>query len=306
MPMTSQHAAAMPNNQNPELLKNPNTQTRFFKIMRRVFQTVDFFAPKLAAKWLYKLWFKTKHRDLRPAEKPLLTDAKQQTLKIKDWQIKTYHWQGQGPTILLAHGWGSVGLSFYALISALQKQNYNIVSFDGPGHGQSSHNYASLFDHAKVVAAVGQHFGPIHAAIGHSAGGVCLSMALNDGLTANKAVTIGSPNRVVRLVDDMCHAIGLSEKAVQHFKWRFEQRFGKTVWEDASTGFNMSKQKIPGLVIHDKLDNEILCEASDGIHQAWTNSELIQTEGLGHKKILADPKVIERILEFIPGIPDSA
>lgn len=297
--MSNAQAAEVSAPTNRTLEPNPQTQTNFFKFMKVVFAVLQILSSRLAAKLLFKMWFKTKHRDLRPPEEVVMKKAQLKDVYYRHWRIKTYVWPGSGPTVMVAHGWGSVSGSMYAIIEALLEEGYQVVAMDGPGHGASSENQASLFDYAEVLAGVGKTFGPLRAAIGHSAGGLCLTLALNKGLEADYAVTIGAPNRVVQLVDNMCEAIGFSDKTTQHFKRLFELRFGDDVWTRGSAENNVKKSKVPALIVHDQDDNEITYDCGLGIHQAWSNSELLTTEGLGHKKLLADEKVVTRVVSFI-------
>ena len=57
--------------------------------------------------------------------------------------------------------------------------------------------------------------------------------------------------------------------------------------------------EIPVLVIHDENDYEVPVKAGIHIHQHTTNGELMLTQGLGHRKILGDTQVIQKIIEFI-------
>jgi dipeptidyl aminopeptidase/acylaminoacyl peptidase len=56
---------------------------------------------------------------------------------------------------------------------------------------------------------------------------------------------------------------------------------------------------IPVLVIHDKNDNEVPVEAGIHIYKYLKEGELFLTEGLGHRKILGNSLVIEKIVKFI-------
>jgi pimeloyl-ACP methyl ester carboxylesterase len=56
---------------------------------------------------------------------------------------------------------------------------------------------------------------------------------------------------------------------------------------------------IPVLVIHDKNDTEVPVKCAINIHKHLKNSELLLTQNLGHRKILGDKKVIEKIIHFI-------
>ena len=56
---------------------------------------------------------------------------------------------------------------------------------------------------------------------------------------------------------------------------------------------------IPVLVIHDKEDEDVPVKAAYHIRENLKDGELVITEGLGHRKILGDTKVIKKIIEFL-------
>jgi hypothetical protein len=53
------------------------------------------------------------------------------------------------------------------------------------------------------------------------------------------------------------------------------------------------------LVIHDLNDGDVSVNGAYHIEKHLKHSELLITEGLGHRKILGDSAVIETILKFI-------
>jgi pimeloyl-ACP methyl ester carboxylesterase len=56
---------------------------------------------------------------------------------------------------------------------------------------------------------------------------------------------------------------------------------------------------IPGLIIHDLDDKDVHITQARANHQEWKNSELVETKGLGHRLILSDQQVIQKIIDFI-------
>lgn len=56
---------------------------------------------------------------------------------------------------------------------------------------------------------------------------------------------------------------------------------------------------IPVLVIHDKNDPEVPVTAGINFYKHLKNEELLRTQGLGHRKILGNHSVIEKIVGFI-------
>jgi pimeloyl-ACP methyl ester carboxylesterase len=57
--------------------------------------------------------------------------------------------------------------------------------------------------------------------------------------------------------------------------------------------------RIPALLVHDESDREAALENSRGIQGALPGSELVATQGLGHRRILGDGAVVAHAVEFI-------
>jgi pimeloyl-ACP methyl ester carboxylesterase len=86
----------------------------------------------------------------------------------------------------------------------------------------------------------------------------------------------------------------ISSKLREHF----EKKYGQEM--DSYSGYKSAMEiAIPVLVIHDKNDPEVAVTAGINIHNHLKNGELFLTEGLGHRKILGNHIVIEKVVQFI-------
>jgi hypothetical protein len=54
----------------------------------------------------------------------------------------------------------------------------------------------------------------------------------------------------------------------------------------------------PLLVVHDENDREVPIASGELVASAWPGAVLERTRGLGHRRILRDRRVIERVAEF--------
>jgi hypothetical protein len=53
------------------------------------------------------------------------------------------------------------------------------------------------------------------------------------------------------------------------------------------------------LVLHDRDDKEVPLRAGREIARAWPGAELFVTNGLGHQRILRDPRAMEMVVGFV-------
>jgi pimeloyl-ACP methyl ester carboxylesterase len=128
-------------------------------------------------------------------------------------------------------------------------------------------------------------------------GGVALH-ALAHGLPAKKAVLI-APNADLVLYSKMvARKLGMTETSRLSLQQRIERRFAVT-WESIDSRNEAPNVTQPGLVIHDRDDKEIPLSMGAGIAKAWPTSRFIQTETLGHRRILSDPVVVGTVRGFL-------
>jgi pimeloyl-ACP methyl ester carboxylesterase len=104
-----------------------------------------------------------------------------------------YEEQGQGPLVVLLHGWGS-NLSLFAPIAEAISRNYHVVSFDFPGCGTTSEPTEpwDMDDYVHFTTSFISAFSPTEVILlGHSHGGrVAIRLACDEGL----------PFRVTRMI----------------------------------------------------------------------------------------------------------
>lgn len=199
---------------------------------------------------------------------------------------------------LLIHGWNGRGTQLVSIANLLMKQGYDIVSFDAPGHGKSPKNKTNLADFIETAFEVEKQFGNFDLIIGHSLGGMTTIHAVKNGLRAKKAIIIGSGDIVEDVIEDFVKQIKLRPVIAEKIKNRFEKQFNQSM-DSYCVHLAAQKIDIPVLVIHDEDDIDVPVKAAYQIKKNIKNGELLITQGLGHRKILGDKKVIEKIKDFI-------
>src|SRR5918997_1188028 len=126
------------------------------------------------------------------AEEAFLATGARSTVGSQNQDLAVWSW-GQGPAVVLAHGWGSRAGRFSALAASLVAAEFRVVLFDAPAHGASMGHQASLPQFARALKDVGATLGTIHGLVGHSLGGAAVSLAMHRGLAARRAVLLAPP-----------------------------------------------------------------------------------------------------------------
>ena len=63
--------------------------------------------------------------------------------------------------------------------------------------------------------------------------------------------------------------------------------------------YNAQNLTIPVLLFHDRRDREVVFDESLTVSQVWSNARLIETVGLGHRRILRDKSVVQQTVDFM-------
>ena len=79
----------------------------------------------------------------------------------------------------------------------------------------------------------------------------------------------------------------------------FEEQFGQDVWQRLAVDRNAQNLTIPVILFHDRRDREVVFDESLTVSQAWSNARLIETVGLGHRRILRDKSVVQQTVDFM-------
>lgn len=200
--------------------------------------------------------------------------------------------------VLLVHGWNGRGTQLVSIAKAFKELNYTIVSFDAPGHGNSLKTNANMKHFIEAIFELDKKHNGFDVIIGHSLGGMSVINCLGRGLETTRAIIIGSGNKTKDITEDFLDTIGMNKKMTPVLINLFERKYNDKM-SDYDVEDQAVKVNVPILVIHDKNDKDVPCTAAETLHRKLIKSELLITNGLGHRKILGDEKVIEKIIQFV-------
>ena len=160
--------------------------------LKMSFAVLNRVSPRWGARLAYRLWF-TSPRFAEPQrEQRWRETAHTFYLEHERGPLAVYRW-GQGPTVLLVHGWSGRGVQLGAFAQPLVQRGFSVVAFDAPGHGRSQGKQTNAFEVAAALAAVAEKTAPVHAIIAHSFGTMATTLAIHQGLLVDKVACISSP-----------------------------------------------------------------------------------------------------------------
>lgn len=281
----------------------PKIHQQSLKIPKSILITaklLEVTSSKLAMKFAAKLFTSPIKYKLPKREIEMDKNSLQQNVTISKIgkEIVVYSYGKSDKKILLVHGWSGRGTQLVKIADEMLKLGYTTISFDAPAHGKSPGKTSNMTEFIASILELEKNFGPFEFAIGHSLGGMSILNSIKRGLKVKKAVIIGSGDIVEDIMDDFVEKLGMNIAISKKMKASFEKKIGETM--DSFSAYVAAREvSIPVLVLHDKDDEDVPVKAAYHINENLKESELVITEGLGHRKILGDAKVIKKITDFL-------
>ncbi|MGK0220269.1 MAG: pimeloyl-ACP methyl ester carboxylesterase [Planctomycetota bacterium] len=281
----------------PIISTNVRAEPWALRVTRGGFRLLSGVAPGIAAAAAEKL-FCTPRKHGRPEhERVALASAEPFHVRLGLGQLSAWRW-GEGPAVLLAHGWEGRGSQLYSFVQPLVDAGYSVVAWDAPGHGDSPGRRSSVVEFADAVWAVGRQVGDVHGVVGHSLGCAALTHAFSEGLPVDRAVFISAPASLAEYSREFAELIGIDRKVLARMVASMEQRYQLHL-EDLDVERMGAPEDVPLLLIHDENDHEVGLECSRRIQGIWPKSRMITTQGLGHRRILRDEQVVRSVVDWM-------
>jgi pimeloyl-ACP methyl ester carboxylesterase len=253
--------------------------------------------PALAARRAERL-FLTPPRSRRPAaEIALLATARARPLGVAGRRVETWTW-GAGPSVLLVHGWGGRGAQLGAFVDPLVAQGFSAVAFDAPGHGASDPGPVTMPEMTAAIRAVAASRGGLAGLVAHSAGAVSATRALYEGLDAGAVVYIGPAADLAGPASWFAETLGFSRTVRDLVHRSIAARVGAP-WSAFDVAALAPALDTPLLVVHDRGDAEVPWQHGAAIAEAWPGAAVVETDGLGHRRILRAPAVVAAAVAFL-------
>jgi len=265
--------------------------------LRLGFRILGPLVPGRAARLAEELFTRPPHHPLRPAEEAFLATGAQFSVPLDGQKLACWSW-GDGPVVLVMHGWGSRAGRFRHFIPALRQLGFRIVALDGPGHGRTGGDSASLPQFAAAVASVADAVGPVRAFIGHSLGGAAILFAMSRSVPPAPTVLIAAPSDPAIYWRRFVRHLHIPPSVRRRLQHRLQERFGLQ-WSDLDLLPAAAALPAPLLVIHDEGDQDVPPDNGRALAAAAAQGSLVLTTGLGHRAIMRSPEVVRLAVEFL-------
>ena len=232
-----------------------------------------------------------------------LKNAEQLHLKYGGLNTTGFRWnKGGGRKIYIAHGFSSSAVNFGHFAKRLVEKGYEVVAFDAPAHGMSEGNMITAIIYKGFIEEINKQYGPFDGYLCHSFGGLAVSFAVAE-MPENKSIKIAliAPASDTKSLSQMFFTqMKITDKKVQKYFFDQIETLGKNPIEWFSIKRCTASLHSAVLWVHDEGDRITpVADAHVVRNMNLPNIEFIFTNGLGHRKIYRDEKVVETVVRFL-------
>lgn len=207
---------------------------------------------------------------------------------------------GEGPLVVLLHGYGGCAAQLYKIADMLVKEGFSVVAPDITSHGHSDGEKIMFRDFIDDVAILRDHLGEeVYAYVGHSAGGMCMMAGRRiHGLQAKKYICITTPSYPYPPIRAVQRRLNPPASVLEGYKGFIASQFeGKWGELDRQIYDYLPEDNL--LLIYDNKDRFLLPGDLEAIQAYWPSAQKLITQEAGHEGVLRDKVCLETILSFL-------
>jgi len=267
--------------------------------VRAVLNGLSRLVPSLAVRIAGYLFARPKRGRIHQDEEETMARAEAFEMEVEGRRLACWRW-GEGPIVFLHHGWGSRGSRLAPFVEPIISRGFQAVTYDAPAHGDSEGRTTTAPDIGRHLAELERRLGGFHAVVAHSVGCWATVMAMRRGLKVERAVFVSPPGDLDYFALFFTRQLGFTDEVRLRMEAMFKERTG-IPWEALKPERMAPDDPPPLLVFHDREDSVVPLEHAQAVVDTWEGGDLVETRGLGHRRILRDPDVVARAVDFVTG-----
>lgn len=232
----------------------------------------------------------------------IFDEAERLSFIIENETVQGYRWnKGGSKKVLIAHGFNSSVAGFGHYVRPLINKDYEVLAFDAPAHGRSTGKQINAVMYKEMVLTINEKYGPVQSFIGHSFGGLALSLALEE-IPHNEnfhLVLIAPATESKTAIDFFFSFMKLNGEVRKEFDQKiFSVKNKPAEWYSVSRAIKNLKAEI--LWCHDEEDRMTPWKDAKKVQeQNYPNINFVVTKKLGHRNIYRDETIAKLIVDFL-------
>ncbi len=270
------------------------------QMMGAMIRGVDRISPLLGASVAARVFLTPRRARLPERERAWLEKARPEIFAAAPFRLSGHRWSASGEPVLLVHGWEGRGSQLGGLALALADRGFQPITVDLPAHGSSKGAQTNLLEISQAIGALVRHLGGVAGIVAHSFGAAGATVAMREPLSVGRLVYLAPSEDFEHFPRVFSHWLGLPQHLSDRMRRSIETRFGFTMAELRGS-LLAPRMSAPLLVVHDEDDVDVPWQDGKTYAEAWPGSRLVTTRGMGHRRILREPEVLETVAEFFGG-----
>lgn len=238
-------------------------------------------------------------RRIKPADRNFYNRGKQQEHRCGRHRFYTYSF-GQGPAILLLHGWCSNGARWAPYVQELARAGFQAVVMDAPSHGQSPGRFLSVPEYIRCAGQLIRSRPQWHAILAHSIGSLAGVISASEQVRdtrIGKFVLMSTFSNCDTLMSKFARCLGVSENVLSDTRAWIPNYTGKPLSYFCLIEHLQQLGPPNTLLVADEKDIVVPRQETKAILNALPHVQSVITSGLGHN--LRCDTVRRHILNFI-------
>lgn len=254
--------------------------------------------PDITSRWLRRWFFATSPYRLSAAQQQLQAQARCGHIDNKFNKINILEW-GEGPVILLVHGWNGRALQMNTFVEPLLAQGYKVVAFDHKGHGESAFRFSSFLEMVQGTQQMMAHYAhALEGVVAHSIGCNAVLKASEASSQKLNIVLVAPVDDFLSWLEKVRMRFGIDAGLFANVIGAIEADTGLKLAEQCTLDYaNIGRHAV--MLVHDKFDRINKIDGSYKLRDKLPGTALLQTEALGHARILANTAVVERTVSHL-------
>ncbi|MDD9892426.1 MAG: alpha/beta fold hydrolase [Gammaproteobacteria bacterium] len=274
-----------------------------FRWFRRFVWLLCKVSPRWGARYVRKYLYEPRRFPRPQRERELLKQAESFNLDFEDGQLACWRFaplNAELPlkTALLVHGWEARGAQMGSLVEPLQRLGYQVYMVDSPAHGDSDGARTQPVQISRMVLRLQQKLKTIDLLVAHSVGAFASTLALQNGLTVGRFVSIAGVVDYRVVMRDVRLMFNVPASAKAEMDRQIEAELGMS-WDALNVLQHAALMEQPCLYLHDPQDDDTPCFGVEAMSKAVADGEFLPVLGAGHRKILWDETTIAHMVSWL-------
>jgi hypothetical protein len=254
--------------------------------------------PDRLAILVVRAMVRTQRPPMTPPQQQALAQASQ--LRYGENQRNVAWSWGEGPLVVLVHGWNGRAAHLAPLAVSIAKLGFRCVAIEVTGHGSSPGNRTSWACFVEDIAALTRSLDQeVHAYVAHSAGGLTTMAARRlKGIRAKLYVCICAPSHPFPPINVIRKRLDPRPGVIDLYREFIARQFN-TRWDTLASGCSYTGAGSDLLLFYDEADRFVDHAEGDRILKLCPGARLIKSNGYGHTKVLGSTELTQAVGAFL-------